>query len=421
MWQKGGWSVPPWRRTVYILFLVQLLSTAGFSLVFPFLPLYVKEIGIASGGSIEFWSGLVFSSQAVTMMVASPIWGAFADRYGRKVMLVRATIGGAILLALMGFAQNAEQLVILRTLQGLVTGVVAAASALAAAAAPRQRSGEVLGLLQMSRSVGVAVGPVVGGVLGDAFGFRESFWITGALLAASGVCAMLWVHEDFTPLPRSAQAGLFDGYRMLLAAPGMGGLYELNFLRSLGQTMILPFIALFVVQLQGSEQGAASITGLVLGAAAVTGALSAVWLGKLGDRFGHTRVMIGSAAVAALCYLPQPFVTNIWQLGLLQALGGFAAGGLVPALAALMNLWSPQGNQGATYGLDTSVNAAARSVAPMIGAAIAFWVGMRGVFGATAIVYVLIVTLTFQIVRQVSARRGYAAALGVAIKGAGDD
>lgn len=413
--------MPPWRRTVYILFWVQLLSTAGFSLVFPFLPLYVKEIGIASGGSIEFWSGLVFSSQAVTMMVASPIWGAFADRYGRKVMLVRATIGGAILIALMGFAQNAEQLVILRTLQGLVTGVVAAASALAAAAAPRERSGEALGLLQMARSVGVAVGPVVGGVLGDVFGFRESFWITGALLGVSGVCAMLWVHEDFTPAPHSAKGGLFDGYRKLLAAPGMGGLYELNFLRSLGQTMILPIIALFVVQLHGSEQGAASITGLVIGGAAVTGALSAVWLGRLGDRVGHTRVMIGSAALAALCYLPQPFVTDAWQLGVLQALGGFAAGGLVPALAALMNLWSPQGNQGATYGLDTSVNAAARSVAPMIGAGIAFWLGMRGVFGATAFVYLLIVALTFLIVRQVSARRGEAAALGLAMKGAGDD
>src|SRR5690606_15645369 len=131
------------------------------------------------------------------MMVASPIWGAIADRYGRKVMLVRATVGGAILSGLMGFAQNAEQLVLLRTLQGLVTGVVAAASALAVSVAPRERSGEALGLLQMARSVGVAAGPVIGGVLGDAFGFRESFWITGTLLGLSGVGAMIWVHEDF--------------------------------------------------------------------------------------------------------------------------------------------------------------------------------------------------------------------------------
>ncbi|HXF61269.1 MAG TPA: MFS transporter [Caldilineaceae bacterium] len=413
--------MPKWRRTVYVLFAVQLISTVGFSLVFPFLPLYVKEIGIATGGSIEFWAGLVFSSQAVTMMLAAPVWGAFADRYGRKMMLVRATFGGAVLIALMGFAQNAEQLVVIRTLQGLVTGVMAAATALAAAAAPRERTGEALGLLQMARSVGVAVGPVVGGLLGDAFGFRESFWITGGLLALSGLCALLWVHEEFTPAPKATRPGLFDGYRHLLKAPGMGGLYALSLLRSLGQTMILPILALFVVELMGSEEGAASITGLLIGSAAVTGALSAIWLGRLGDRIGHSRIMIGAALAAALCYLPQAFVTSAWQLAAWQALAGFAAGGLVPALSALMNLWAPAGSQGAIYGLDTSVNAAARSVAPMLGAAIAFWAGMRGVFGAAAVIYLLIILLTIHVVRQVRARRGQAEALGLVLKGAGDD
>jgi DHA1 family multidrug resistance protein-like MFS transporter len=413
--------MPPWRRTVYVLFGVQLLSTAGFSLVFPFLPLYVAELGIATGGSIEFWAGLVFASQAITMAISAPIWGALADRYGRKVMLVRATIGGAILIGLMGFAQNAEQLVLLRTLQGLVTGVVAAASALAAAAAPRERSGEALGLLQMARSIGVAIGPVVGGVLGDAFGFRESFWITGTMLGLSGVAAMIWVHEDFQPAPKAKRPGLFAGYRRLLNAPGMNGLYELNFLRSLGQTMVLPFVALFVVQLTGTAEGAATITGLLIGAAALTGALSAVWLGKLGDRIGHSRVLIGTAAVAALLYIPQPFVTSAWQLAIFQALGGFAAGGLIPALAALMNLWSPAGSQGATYGLDTSVNAAARSVAPMIGAALAAWLGMRAVFGGTAVVYLAIVVLALHVIRGVTRVRGRKAALGLALDGAGDD
>src|SRR5215204_5938834 len=125
--------MPPWRRNLYVLTLVQVLSTAGFALVFPFMPLYVQEIGIATRGSVAFWSGLAFSSQAFTMMLAAPIWGAYADRYGRKVMLVRATFGGAILLVLMGLAQNAEQLVLLRTIQGFVTGTVPAASALVAA------------------------------------------------------------------------------------------------------------------------------------------------------------------------------------------------------------------------------------------------------------------------------------------------
>jgi MFS transporter, DHA1 family, multidrug resistance protein len=410
--------MPRWQRNLYVLTVVQLLSTAGFSLVFPFLPLYVEEVGISTGGSVAFWAGLAFSSQAFTMMLAAPIWGSYADRYGRKVMLVRATIGGAILLVLMGLVQNAEQLVVLRTIQGLVTGVVPAASALVAASAPRERIGEAMGILNTSRAVGVAVGPLIGGVLGDAFGFRESFWITGALLALSGLCTLLWVHEEFVPKRRAARMGFFSAYRLVLQSPGMGGLYELNFLRSLGQTILLPMIALFVVELTGVAQGAATITGLMIGLASFTAALSGVWLGRLGDRIGHSKILIGAALGAALLYAPQPFVTNVWQLVILQALQGFAAGGLIPALSALMNLWAPAGSQGAIYGLDTSINAAARAVAPMVGAAVAVWFGLRGVFGVTTVVYLSIVLLALYVLRQ---RAQVRAVLDADLRAVGDD
>ena len=411
--------MPAWRRNLYILVVVQLVSTAGFSLVFPFVPLYVAEIGIATRGSVAFWSGLAFSSQAFTMMLAAPIWGAFADRYGRKVMLVRATFGGAILLILMGLVQNAEQLVVLRTIQGFVTGVVPAVSALVAASAPRERMGESLGLLNNSRAVGVAVGPVIGGIIGDAFGFRESFWITGVLLAISGILALVWVKEEFVPPQETKQrAGFFDAYKMLLKLPGMSGLYGLQFLRSLGQTMILPMAALFVVELMGGTQGAASITGLIIGLASFTAATSGVWLGRMGDRIGHTKVLIASALVAALLYAPQPFVTRVWQLVVLQALQGFAAGGLIPSLSSLLNLWAPGGKQGAVYGLDTSVNAGARSIAPMLGAAIAVWFGLRGVFGATALVYLSICLLAFPVVRM---HAQGTAALDAEVRALGDD
>ena len=410
--------MPRWRRNLYILALVQLLSTAGFSLVFPFLPLYVNEVGIATRGTVAFWSGLAFSSQAFTMMLAAPIWGAFADRYGRKVMLVRATLGGAVLLVLMGLVQNAEQLVVLRTIQGFVTGVVPAVSALVAASAPRERLGEALGLLNTSRAVGVAVGPVIGGVLGDAFGFRESFWITGALLAISGMAALLWVHEEFVPQTPTERRGFFAAYKDLLRMPGMGGLYGLNALRSLGQTMILPLAALYVVELTGETKGAASITGLIIGLASFTAATSGVWLGRLGDRIGHSKILVGSAVVAALMYAPQPFVTHVWQLVTLQALQGFATGGLIPALASLMNLWAPVGSQGVVYGLDTSVNAGARSAAPMIAAAIAIWFGLRGVFGATTLIYVVMVLLALLVLRN---RTQSIAASEIEAQAAGDD
>jgi DHA1 family multidrug resistance protein-like MFS transporter len=176
--------------------------------------------------------------------------------------------------------------------------------------------------------------------------------------------------------------------------------------------------SLFVVSLLGTEVGAASVTGLLMGSAALTGAISAVYLGRLGDKVGHNRVLLGSAVAAALLYAPQPFVTSAWQLVLLQALAGFAVGGMLPAISALMNLWAPAGNQGATYGLDTSINAAARSVAPMVAAAIAAWIGLRGVFGAGTVVYGLIVVLILHVLRSTEGKQQQSAQ---ALRGAGDD
>ena len=389
-----------WRRNLYILFAVQVLSVAGFSLVFPFLPLYVAELGVATRGSVAFWSGLVFSSQGLTMMLSSPIWGAFADRHGRKPMLIRATLGGALMVVLMGFAQNAEQLVLIRTVQGLLTGIVSATSALVAASVPREKSGESLGLIQTGIWVGVAVGPLIGGLVSEAFGYRASFWITGAALALAGVAVIFCVQEEFEPPPLRERVNFWEGYRKLLRAPDMPSLYSVSFLQSLGRSVAMPVMAFFFVDLLPSGAGAAAFTGLSMGAKAATGSVSAVFLGRLSDRVGHEKVLVFGAVIAALVYLPQAFVVNAWQLLFLQALTGISAGAIMPANSALLNLRTPQGAHGTTFGLSNSVNAGGRMVAPMLGAAFFPLLGMRGVFGMTTLVYVVLAFVALYIWRK---------------------
>jgi len=136
-----------WERTLYILAFSQFITAIGFSSIFPFLPLYVKSLGSTTGLSIELLAGLVFSAQAFTMMIASPIWGGLADRFGRKLMIQRASFGGTVLLFIMAFVTSAEQLVALRAIQGLITGTVAANNALVASIAPRERTGYAMGML----------------------------------------------------------------------------------------------------------------------------------------------------------------------------------------------------------------------------------------------------------------------------------
>jgi DHA1 family multidrug resistance protein-like MFS transporter len=376
-----------WRRNLYVLFSAQMLSMVGFSMVLPFLPLYIKELGVGTWGTIEFWSGMVFSAQAITMMISAPLWGAVADRYGRKLMLIRATLGGAVLIALMGFVNSAEQLTLLRALQGLVTGTIPAATALVASATPREHSGESIGLLQTGTWIGVAIGPLIGGVIGDTFGFRECFWITGSLLALSGFATILLVREDFRPAVTDKRQSVLESFRGLLSTPNMLSLYGVTFLQTTGRMLFFPIAALFVMELMQSASGAAVATGLMMGINAVTGSISAVWLGRIGDRIGHLRILLFSLVASIGLYLPQALVDATWQLILLQALTGFAYGGILPTIGALMNLKLPAGTQGATYGLNASITAAGRSVAPLLAAVFAMWLGVRSVFILAAAIY----------------------------------
>lgn len=387
-----------WQRTLAIVFVAQLASAMGFSIIFPFLPLYVEHLGSSSGLSTELLSGLVISAQAFTMMIAGPIWGALADRYGRKMMFERATFGGAIVMGLMGFAVSAEQLVLLRAIQGVITGTVSAANALVAAQAPRERMGYAMSTIQVGLWSGVALGPLIGGALADAFGFRMPFLLTAVLLAISGALVWRGVREQFTPAPRIIEqhVSFFAEWRRVLGFSGVSVVYVTRFMAALSGSLITPISPLFVASLLGaSSSGISTATGLVAGVSSATGTLGGLVLGRMGDRIGHRKILVWSAVAAGLFYLPQAAVGEVWQLIVLQGLFGLASGGLVAAPSALLAHFTPPGAEGAVYGLDNSVTSFGRTLSPMIGSGIAMLVGLRGPFAAAGLTYLAMGLVAF--------------------------
>lgn len=363
--------------------------------MFPFLPLYVQELGSTSGLSLEFLTGLVFSGQAFAMMLVSPIWGALADRYGRKLMVERAMFGGTIILLLMAFAQSAEQLVILRTIQGFITGTVAAANALVAAIAPRERLGYAMGLLQVGLMTGVAVGPLVGGAVADAWGYNTAFYVTSGLLFISGLLVLFGVKEDFKPGGNNERktSSFVKDWKNILTASGVSVVYGLRFISQMGRNIIAPVTPLFIYSLLGGSGPVNTITGLVTGVYAASTTLSTAYLGRLGDRIGHRKLLITSLGITAVLYFPQAAATAAWQLVVLQAMVGVAAGGILPAISALLARFTRPGEEGAVYGLDNSVGSGGRAVAPLIGSAIGAEFGIRSAFTATGLAFLIAVGL----------------------------
>jgi DHA1 family multidrug resistance protein-like MFS transporter len=374
--------MPGWQRNLYVIWVAELVALVGFNVIMPFLPYYVQDLGIKDEKQVELWSGLLFSGQAITMGIFAPIWGSLADRFGRKLMVERAMFAGAIVMAAMGFARSVQELLLLRILQGCLTGTVAAATTLVASTAPRQKAGYSLGLLQMAIYVGASAGPMLGGLIADAFGYRAAFWVTGALLFVGGWLVVFFVQEQFQPVQREgSMAGDFmRGLRVVLGSKPLQSAFAVRLLSRLGDRLLVPLLPLFIASLLTGGQ-VASIAGLVVGLAAASSAVGAVVLGRASDRLGQRRVLIVSTLAAAAFYVPQFFATNVVQLALLQVATGAALG----AMAAL----APEGRQGAVYGVDASMVSAANAIGPIGGAMLAAAVGLRPTFLCVAGVFVL--------------------------------
>jgi DHA1 family multidrug resistance protein-like MFS transporter len=379
----------PWRRTLTIMVFCQVITAFGFSSIFPFLSLYVRALGSATSLGTEILSGMVFAAQALTMMIASPVWGALADRWGRKLMVERAMFGGAVILGLMAFVRSAEELVLLRAVQGLVTGTIGAANALVAAVVPRERAGHAMGLMQVGAGCGVALGPVAGGMIADAYGYAAAFYVTSALLAVAGFVVAFGIEERFVPPQKivEGRGGLWREWRRILSSPGVTAAYGLRFLDQMSRMIFIPILPLFALELMADAARVNSFTGLVIGVSAAAATLSAVFLGRLGDRVGHRPIVIGSCLCAGMSFLLQTVSASGWQFLALQVAAGMANGGLLTGVGALLANHTLSGEEGAVYGLDNSISSGARAAAPMVGASVALWMGLRAVFGAAGLLY----------------------------------
>lgn len=383
--------IEPWQRNLYIIILAQLIGILGFSLAVPFLPFYLEELGASGFEELAFWVGFINSAGPIVMALASPVWGAVADRYGRKPMLVRAFVGGGVVMILMALAQTVPQLATLRIIQGALSGSVTAATVLVATCVPPEQRGYALGLLQSAIFAGHSLGPMLGGTAGGLWGYRVPFVGAGVLLMIAGLVVTLLVHETFErPAPRPRQRFSLKVLRGARMDPMVVTMLVLMMMNRLSTSVTLPMLPLYVQTLVATEQQASTATGWISGATSLANAIAAVAVGKAADRLGRRRVLLACLGLAAVGYMPQMLTTTPLQLLLLRAITGFAGGGLVPVSSAILAERAPEGRHGAIYGLSSSLTSAGRAVGPVIGTvAVTQW-GLGSVFPITGVMLALV-------------------------------
>ncbi|KLU27296.1 MFS transporter [Caballeronia mineralivorans PML1(12)] len=371
-----------WRRNLIVCVFGSFTTIVAMTLMLPFLPLYVEQLGVKDHAAIVQWSGIAYGATFFTAALTAPLWGRLADLYGRKPMLIRASLGMAIIMSLMGMAHNVWQLVGLRLLAGLLGGFASGSTVLVATQTPKDRCGWALGVLSSGIMAGNLVGPLIGGSLPPLIGIRSTFLAAGALIFITFLATVLFVKNERQP--GASKKGSKRGSWAALAdkRPTVAMLFT-GMLLMLANMSIEPIITVYVAQIVDLHQ-VTFVAGLVMSAAALGSILSASYLGRLADRLGHWNVIIGCLAVAGILLIPQAFVTQGWQLILLRFLMGLALGGLLPCVASVIRHNVPAAIAGNMLGYSTSAQYTGQVVGPLAGGFVGGHFGMREVFFGTS-------------------------------------
>ena len=364
-------GAPGWQRTLYASVGAQFLCMVGFSFGLPFLPFFLnKDLGVTDPAELRKWTGIVAASAAVTMAVVSPIWGAVADRYGRKIMVMRSMFGAGLIMMLMSLARTPEHLVILRLVQGTLTGTITANMVLVSSVVPKERSGYALGLVLAAAHAGNAIGPAVGGLVADHIGFRLSFIVGAAFLIAAGALIKFFTIER-RPDAGPREPFSFRSYGEIFGLTGFIVILVAMFMTTFSQALATPLFPLFVAELRKTAEGAASITGLLLSIGAAAGVIATGVAGKLADRWGRRRMLMTCTAAAAVVLFLIGLAQNIWHLAVLKVLLGLATAGIQPSAGALLRSIIPERHIGKAFGLMQSVRATGMALGPLAGGFIA--------------------------------------------------
>ncbi|MEW9702785.1 MFS transporter [Paenibacillus sp. SI8] len=373
-----------WKQSLWILWVANFSIMCGMNLVLPFLPLYIEQLGVHQLADVERWTGWIVAAQFITSFLTQPLWGAIADKRGRKIMLLRAGLGMAVVTALMGIVTNPWQLLALRLLNGFFSGFISMAVSLQASITPTEHSGRALGTLQTGAIAGSLIGPLIGGLLAEFIGYNKVFFFTGGLMLCASIVVMVFIHEDHKPAAakkgkQRMQWGLFRPLLPVFAA---------SLITQVGMMSIEPIVTVYAKTLYlGSHLEL--LAGLVVAITGIANLFGAPTLGRLGDRIGQRKTLMLALVMAALAFIPQAFATGITMLLVGRFLLGLFIGGMIPSLNVLVKKLAPVQIQGTAYGFNTSSLFLGNLIGPLMGSHLAAAYGFTSVFYVTMAVLLL--------------------------------
>ena len=376
-----------WKKTFAVMWLAQFIGMSAITGVVSFLPLYVTHLGVTGTGSLGLWAGVLMGATSFCAAVSNPYWGTVADRRGRKRLVEQVLfVFGGIIIA-MAFVTSAWQLLTLRIFQGLCGGFMASATALGISLTPTDKIPFVVGMFQTALIVGGAVGPMLGGIIADAFGCRLPFIIFGLLCFGVLLIIRFSITEHFTPSASAKRASVLGTLRSLWARSDMRLMLLLLFLAQFAMQSIGPILPLYIQQLAQGTSAIASISGTIIAIGGITSALASASMGFVCRRFSHHQILAAAAFFGAASFAGQLMATSLVSLGLLRALNGFCIGMMIPSANTIVTWLIPESQRGAAYGVTNGATLMGNVLGPLTAGALSLLAGLTAIFWLTAALF----------------------------------
>ena len=356
-----------WKLNLYILWITQIISLTSFGLGIPFMPYFIQELGITDPSQVKFYTGILSAAPALTMAVMSPIWGIVADRFGRKLMILRAMFAAVFVIGGMGLAQNIWHILFLRIMQGVFTGTITASSAFVASNTPNEKMSFSLGLMASSTFIGQSIGPLVGGHFAELFGYRLSFFLGAGLMLIGGILVMFFVKED----PSTYGQALLNGKEKRpiseIFTPLIIVMLMTMFLQRIVRTVFSPFMPLFIQDSMASVKGAAAITGQISGFTGFMTAVAGITISQIGDKRDKFKLIVGLTTIGLVLALLLQQVEGLLAFGIVYGIMFFFLGGVDPIMTSLTAQNTPPERRGVLFGIQGFVSSIGFMVSPMLG------------------------------------------------------
>ena len=379
-----------WKRTVYISLVCVFCTAFGVSQLAPILPLYFHDLGVQTPEAMSLWSGLATGATYIIVCLAAPFWGRVADKKGRKITLIRSSFGMALCNVLIAFQTTPEGVVLIRLVQGLVSGFYSASITLIASESPIERTGWALGLLASANLAGSLIGPLLGGYIADTVGIRNDFIIVGALMGLAGVLATIFIHENYVPQPNPEKLSIRKLKEQIPEFNSIVALCVASFIYAICIMSLQPVISVYIKGIVPSDtENLAYIAGAVFSAMGIAQLMSSSPLGKLVDKIGPRKVLVVSLIYVGILNIPQAYVSDVYQLAIIRFLQGFGLGGMLPALNTYLSSKTPREFTGQVFSYNQSCLFFGYFLGSVGGASLMAWLGFTTLFWVSGGLFII--------------------------------